>query len=117
VRTEAVVNRLKLHIGAIAGYFAPVLLWQLPLRAGVAANQLRPIAAMPLLHAPILIASGSEDRHTTPSETQQLFVAANEPKQLWMVKGAAHEDLHAINPKAYESKILAFLAKHIRKMG
>jgi pimeloyl-ACP methyl ester carboxylesterase len=113
--TEAVINRLKLHMGASAGYFAPLLLWQLPFKIGISADQLRPIAAMPELHAPVLIASGSKDLHTTLAETQHLFQAANLPKQLWVVDGAAHEDLHAFNPKIYESKILAFLAKYIRK--
>jgi uncharacterized protein len=112
--TEAVVDRLKLHLGASAGYFTPLLLWQLPFKIGVSADQLRPIAALPALHAPVLIASGSEDRHTTIMETQQLFAAANTPKELWIVKGAVHQDLHAFDRKTYEAKILMFLTEHMQ---
>ncbi len=115
--TEAIVNRLKLHIGQIGGYFAPLLLWQLPLRMGISPEQLRPIAAIPSLHTPVLIVSGSEDQHTTLSETMRIFQTANEPKELWAVEGAAHVDLYNFNPMAYESRISTFLAKHIRNEG
>ncbi|MFZ2171134.1 MAG: alpha/beta hydrolase [Methylococcaceae bacterium] len=115
--TEAIVNRIKLYIGQLGGYFAPLLLWQLPLRMGVSPEQLRPIAAIPSLHTPVLIASGSEDRHTTLSETLRIFQTANEPKELWIVEGAAHVDLYNFNPMAYESRISTFLAKYLRNAG
>lgn len=115
--TEAIVDRLKLRIGQLGGYFAPLLLWQLPLRVGISPEQLQPIAAIPLLHTPVLIASGSEDQHTTLSETMRIFQNANEPKELWVVKGAAHVDLYNFNPMAYESRISTFLAKYIRNAG
>ncbi len=115
--TEAIVNRLRLHIGQIGGYLAPLLLWQLQFRMGASPEQLQPITAIPSLHSPVLIASGSEDRHTTLSETLRLFQSANEPKELWIVEGAAHVDLYNFNPIAYESRISTFLAKYIRKAG
>jgi len=40
-----------------------------------------------------------------------LFNAAAEPKQLWLVDGAAHVDLHAVNKDEYEKRVLEFLAK------
>ncbi|SJM89778.1 Alpha/beta superfamily hydrolase [Crenothrix polyspora] len=110
---EAVTDRLKLHVGTIGSYFAPLLLWQLPIKVGVSAEQLQPIMKLPSLHAPVLIASGSEDHHTTFAETQRLFQAANTPKELWIVKGAAHEDLHAFDSRAYETRISTFLAKYL----
>lgn len=111
--TEAVVDRLVLSVGAGGGYFAPLLLWQLPYKVGVSAEQLKPIIKLPVLHVPVLIASGSEDQHTTLTETLRLFHAANEPKELWIVRGAAHQDLHAFNSKMYEAKISVFLAKYL----
>lgn len=112
--TEAVTDRLRLHLGSTAGLLSSLLLWQLPLRLGISPEELRPIDGISSIHVPILIASGSIDQHTTLAETKRLFEAANQPKELWIVEGAAHVNLHNFNPSAYESKILAFFAKHLR---
>ncbi len=111
---EAVADRLTMRLGPLGEELAPWLLWQLPLRTGVRAADLRPIAKLPGLHAPILIASGTEDQHTRWAETQRLFDAARAPKELWQVPGAAHVDLHAYSPGEYERKVLRFLGKHLR---
>lgn len=111
---EAVTDRLVLHLGPLGRGLAAVLLWQIPLRLGASSEQLRPIVEIPSLHAPVLIASGAADQHTTRPETERLFQAASEPKQLWIVEGAAHVDLHAYDPKTYESRVLAFLHRYVR---
>ena len=97
-----------------AGDEAPLLLWQLPLRLGIPEARLRPIDSLSALRAPLLIASGTLDRHTPWYETQSLFRAAPEPKALWPVSGAAHVDLHAFEPHEYEQVVAAFLEKHLR---
>lgn len=112
--TEAVANRLELAAGQAARYFTPLLTWQLPLRLGIWPDELEPIAALASLHAPVLIAAGDRDRHTKLAETQRLFEAAGDPKELWIVEGAAHVDLYAFSPKDYEAKITGFLAKYLR---
>jgi uncharacterized protein len=109
---QAVADRLVIRLGSIGAYLAPVFLWQIPLRTGVSINQLRPINQIAKLNIPLLIASGSEDRHTTLEETKRIFQAANEPKLLWVVQGAAHINLHAFEPRVYEEKILGHFAKH-----
>lgn len=114
---EAVSNRLTPYVGPAAALLAPSLAWHLNQRFGMAARRLRPIAALPALHAPVLIASGTADRYTTPAETQRVFAAANAPKELWWVDGAAHVDLYDFNPDAYASRISAFFARHLRSAG
>lgn len=114
---EAVGDRLNLHLGSMGSLVAPLLLWQLPLWLGVSADQLRPITALASLHAPVLIASGAMDRHTTLAETKRIFEAASAPKELWVVEGAAHVDLYAFEPDAYKEKISTFLAKYLRHAG
>jgi alpha-beta hydrolase superfamily lysophospholipase len=110
---EAVEDRLRMRVGALGRPLAKLLLWQLPLRLDIAPSQLHPIARLPALNAPVLIASGSADRHTTLPETQRLFAAAREPKSLWVVEGAEHVDLHAFAPVEYERRIGGFLARHL----
>ncbi len=111
---EAVSNRLAIRLGAPGRLLAPLLLWQFPLWLDRSADDLRPVTALPDLAAPLLIASGADDRHTTRAETQRLVAAAREPRETWMVPGAGHVDLHRHDPAAYQARMLAFLARHLR---
>jgi alpha-beta hydrolase superfamily lysophospholipase len=111
---EAVANRLAMRLGRAGAAMAPLLLWQMPLRLDVGAAQLRPIDAIAQLGAPVLLASGTHDVHTTWPETERLFEAAVAPKELWAVQGAAHRDLHAHDAQAYEARVFPFLARHLR---
>jgi fermentation-respiration switch protein FrsA (DUF1100 family) len=104
---------VSLAAGPLGKPLAKLLLLQLPLRLSIQPAQLHPIARLPDLKAPLLIASGSADRHTTLAETQRLFAAAPEPKSLWIVDGAEHVDLHAYAPAEYERRIGGFLALHL----
>lgn len=111
---DAVANRLVMRFGPMGSVFAPLLLWQLPLRADVSADDLRPVLAVSSLGAPLLVASGTKDRHTPWAETERIFAAARQPKELWAVHGAAHVDLYAHDPAAYRARILTFLSRHLR---
>lgn len=110
---EAVADRLALHLGSAARLAAPLLLTQLPLRLGIGVAELRPIDRLRALNAPLLLVAGAADRHTTLPEAQRLFDAAAAPKELWVVEGAAHVDLHAFAPGEYEERIGAFFARYL----
>ncbi len=110
---EAIDDRLRIYLGAYGGVFSPLLTQQLPLRLGVPLSALRPIDSISTLKAPLLIASGSVDRHTTLQETQRIYAVALAPKELWVVEGAAHVDLYAFAGKVYEERISSFFAKHL----
>lgn len=111
---EAVANRLEMRLGSPGRVLAGLLLWQLPLRTGVTETELEPIEHIADLAIPIAVASGTDDRHTTWSETLRLFQAAAQPKELWPFVGAAHEDLHRHSPSLYEKRLLSFLARYVR---
>jgi alpha-beta hydrolase superfamily lysophospholipase len=111
---DAVANRLEIRYGAVGRQAAPLLLWQMSWRLGISSDDLRPIAWLPGLGAPLLIAAGTADRHARWSETKQLFAVASAPKDIWAVEGARHVDLYRRNPSDYEARILPFLAKHLR---
>ncbi|MEO6279531.1 alpha/beta fold hydrolase [Roseateles sp.] len=112
---DAVQDRLAMRLGAAGVWVAPLLLVQLPLRLGLSTDDLRPVEAIASVRAPLLVASGTEDLHTRWPETERLFAAANEPKTLWPVSGAAHVDLHAFDAAAYEEKLGPWLKAHLRK--
>lgn len=114
---EAVADRLRMRVGALGGPLSALLLWQLPLRLDIDPAQLRPIDRIGELRAPVLIAAGSADMHTTLPESRRLFAAAAAPKELWVVQGAAHVDLHAFAPPEYERRIGAFMARNLGDAG
>jgi fermentation-respiration switch protein FrsA (DUF1100 family) len=111
---RAVADRLAMRLGEWSGALGPLLTLQVRPRLGFSPDDLRPIDRVAGVAAPKLFVAGSEDRHTRIDEARALFDAASEPKELWVVEGAAHVDLHAYDRPAYERRVLAFLDAHLR---
>lgn len=111
---EAVKDRIELVCGHYMRWLHPALMCQLKPRAGCGAADLRPIENVGTLRAPKLFMGGTRDRHTKIEETRELFRRACEPKELWEVEGARHEDLLAFAPADYERYALGFLGKHLK---
>ena len=112
---EAVEKRLRLHLGEFGPALSPLLLSQLSFRLNLTPEELSPIARIGDLNAPLLLISGTDDRHTTVAETERLFAAARQPKALWIVPGGGHFNMHAYAGKEYEDRILDFLGRYLRE--
>jgi len=112
--TRAVENRLRMRVGPLAPAIAPLLLWQLPLRFHLGTSDLEPIRHIAAVGAPVLILAGTKDEHTTLEESLELYAAAAQPKFLWILEGARHQDLLAYDPKGYESRVIPFLQAHLQ---
>ena len=110
---KAVENRLRLRLGRAGQYLAPFLTIQFKLRTGIDLKDLRPGASIARIQAPVLIIAGELDRRTTLEESQRLFDAAPQPKELWVVPGARHVDLHRHSPTQYETRVLQFLRLYL----
>ena len=110
---QAVVDRLRLHLGPAGPVLAPLLLAQFQPRLGTRVERLRPIDHMGSLGAPVLILSGTLDKHTTFEEARAIFAAAHPPKEFWAVEGAAHVNLHSYAKAEYERRVSAFLGAHL----
>jgi len=111
---RATANRMERYFGVWARRFAPLLLMQLPLRAGIEKAALRPIDRVGAIKAPKLFIAGAKDRHTKLDESRELFAAASEPKEFWVVEEAAHVDVHQMAKEEYERRILDFFEKRLR---
>jgi dipeptidyl aminopeptidase/acylaminoacyl peptidase len=61
----------------------------------------------------LLLISPGEDRLVSPHQSLRMFRAAGEPKELFVVPGAAHAEAHLVAPEAYERRVLDFLARHL----
>ncbi len=112
---SAINNRVAARLGPLSTIPAWLLLMQLGPRLGFEKSQLRPIDHVSKVGCPVFVISGTEDLHTTAAETRSLFEAAEEPKELWLVDGAAHVDLLDNSPIEYKSQVNNFLAKHLRR--
>ena len=108
---RAAENRIRIHFGFFAPVLTPLLLMQLEPRLHITAADLEPIRSIHRLGAPVLIAAGSKDEHTTLEESQELFDTASQPKSLWVVEGAQHQDLLAYDGQRYEKNVVGFLRK------
>ena len=111
---EAVENRLRLHLGEYGVVLTPVILAYLSFQLDTAMEQLSPIHKIDQLRSPVLFIAGTRDAHTTRSETERLFAAARNPKELWIVPGAGHFNMHAYAGREYEHQVSAFLAHFLR---
>lgn len=111
---EAVENRLKLHFGDHGLLLLPLMLWQLTSYLDTTLDALSPIDRINNLNSPILFISGTDDMHTTQSETERLFDAARTPKDLWIVPGARHFNMHTYAGREYEQRVNTFLSRYLR---
>lgn len=111
---KAIENRLNLWLFHGAYNLSPLLTLQFPMRLGVSVDDLRPIDKISNLNIPLLIIAGENDQHTTLEESKQLFAAANEPKELWIVSNAKHEDLFKVAPTDYEKRVTTFFQNTLR---
>ncbi|MCC6992061.1 MAG: alpha/beta fold hydrolase [Acidobacteria bacterium] len=112
---SAVSARLEIRLGPPGGWLTPLLLWQMPLRLGIQATDLRPLEHLDRLSAPVLLASGSADPHPTSAQTAAMYARLHAPKELWMVEGAGHDDLFDHSPDDYRRRVLGFLETYGRQ--
>ena len=59
---------------------------------------------------PILLIAGTADHIVPPWMTERLYQSAREPKDLWLVPGAAHGQYAAVAPVEYERRLIQFFS-------
>jgi len=70
------------------------------------------IGKIPNIHVPILIIHGDSDTLIPFRHGQELFAAANEPKQFYEVPGGAHGNLEMTGGTTYHNSIMSFITAH-----
>jgi fermentation-respiration switch protein FrsA (DUF1100 family) len=117
----AVANRIRSTLGpalgaVLASPLAGLFEWLLPPVLNIDPAALRPIDHIAQAGAPVLVASGTRDDHTTIAEASALFDRARDPKLFWAVPGAGHVDLESYAPEAYRRHILPFLLDTLQRV-
>lgn len=113
--TEAVANRLKLHLGEFGENLQFLLYPYFSFLLGLPVDNLNPIDHIGNITAPVLFITGTLDKHTTQAEVKRLYDAALPPKELWVVEGAGHYNMHTYAGKSYEERITSFLSTYLQK--
>jgi pimeloyl-ACP methyl ester carboxylesterase len=62
---------------------------------------------------PLLLVTGTADGTVPRSMAEELFRAAAEPKELYVVEGAGHGDYAAAAPSAYEARLVEFFERSL----
>lgn len=111
---NAIHNRVAAKLGTFSFVPAELLIVQLKPRLRISPSELRLVDYVSKIACPVFFMSGTDDLHTTPAETKQMYDAADHPKKLWMVNKAAHIDLYNASPRQYEKRVIGFLKENLQ---
>jgi pimeloyl-ACP methyl ester carboxylesterase len=62
---------------------------------------------------PILFVHGQRDSYIREEQTRLLHAEAPEPKYLWIVEGAKHNQSVIVQPRQYAQRTVAFFRRHL----
>jgi fermentation-respiration switch protein FrsA (DUF1100 family) len=94
---EAPFPSARAAAGTVLPVIGPALVWGFDSRGRIGRAR-----------APLLVIHGSHDEVIPLSLGRALFDAANEPKQMWVVKGAHHNDLFEVGGTEYVERLRSF---------
>lgn len=107
---DNVANGVEHLTGLPAFPFAPLVVFFGQREAGMDIRQARPIDAIATLSPrPVLLVHGALDQTIPVTNAHALYAAAHEPKELYVIDGAGHDDLLQIGGPIFQDRILNFL--------
>ncbi len=68
---------------------------------------------LPKSRVPLLMIAAERDELMPPEDVRRLFAAAREPKEFWLVPGAAHAKCREAAPADYDARVAAFLRTYL----
>lgn len=97
--------------------FLPPLVWMYELFFHVDAEEVSTVDAVGKISPRgLMIIGGGADEQMPSSDAMQLFAAAKEPKELWLIPGAVHGGTIYMSGDEYGKRILRFLDRYIKKI-
>jgi len=84
------------------------------LRAGYRFREVEPLRdVVQLAPRPLLLIHGLDDMTISPQDSRQIYEAAGEPKELWLVDGVGHCGAYFQDRSLYCQRVTAFFAEHL----
>src|SRR5262249_9495636 len=62
---------------------------------------------------PVFLIHGDADALTPVEHSRELYGMLGEPKELWIVEGAAHVEASTIAPDEYFERVVAFFGRYL----
>jgi hypothetical protein len=81
----------------------------LPLELMGSRNKLDTLGKIAQIHMPVLLIVGAQDTLTPPWMGQALFERANQPKQIYLIADADHNDIWDVGGRDLVTRLTAFL--------
>jgi alpha-beta hydrolase superfamily lysophospholipase len=75
------------------------------------ASLVSPVEAVKQVHIPLLLMHGTSDNKIPSSASEEVFRNANEPKELWLIPGARHNDVVEKGGDEYFTRIVSFFER------
>ncbi len=111
-------NAARLYGPLYAGLSAvlsPLLLWHAERQSGLQAGAVRPADAIRSVPPrPVLLIHGMADGLYSHRNSEVLFAAAGEPKELWLVPGAPHAGARRVQPAEYYPRVVDFVQRALQ---
>ena len=83
--------------------------WLAEQKAGIDSGDIVPEQAVAdVAPRPLLIVHGLEDETISPADSEAIFAAAGEPKELWLIPGADHAKGATAAADEYRDRIVKF---------
>jgi dipeptidyl aminopeptidase/acylaminoacyl peptidase len=104
--------------GFLASLVGYLIVWLMGLRLGCSLNGADPIRWVDKI-APraLLIIHGALDPYVAVKEARGLYMAAGEPKEIWIVPEAGHRQADRRHPEEYRHRVLAFFDQWLMEKG
>ena len=81
-------------------------------------KDVRPVDAIgAITPRPVLLIHGTEDDVVPLPHARELYEAANEPKELWLLEGTSHAMARMDAPEAYVERVASFFARALARPG
>jgi dipeptidyl aminopeptidase/acylaminoacyl peptidase len=112
---HAIDHRFHHYLGIPSWLGASLMVPIAELRLGCSTGRIAPVDHVGELACPVMIIGGAADTRVWSDDTRRLFAAAREPKSLWFIPGAEHEDLQAFAPAEYQRRVLGFIEGYLRR--
>lgn len=81
--------------------------------AGFKASAVSPLESIRSIAIPLLIAHGTADDRINSRYSERLFENANQPKELWLIPNARHDNMAEVGGDEYLNKLCAFFEKNL----
>jgi uncharacterized protein len=79
-------------------------------QAGFRFDDVSPEQSVASRKFPVMLISGMNDHNIPKRHAQAIFTAASGPKELWLVRGAGHQQAMQRAPKEFQSRVLRFFS-------